>query len=340
MPTPIPVTVTRGGLPESRHRVSVAAWRGGRTVLALGEVAGPVFTRSSAKPFQALELLLSGAAERFGVTDEELAVVCASHGAEERHLDAVRSLLRKGGLGEDALACGVHPPACTRASVALARSGGRPTVLHNNCSGKHSGMVLTALHLGAPVEGYLDPAHPVQVANRRNLALFAGVEPGSIPIGTDGCSAPNFALPLEAQARAFARLAAPDASIPPAHADAARRVVRAMTAHPRMVAWEGEGDAALMGAAPGRLVSKLGAEGVQGVGVPGSGLGLVLKVEDGGARPRLPVTVALLRAAGVLSAEEADRVGPAADTVLRNHRGIEVGRIEFEVPAAARALAV
>ncbi|HEU4395583.1 MAG TPA: asparaginase [Planctomycetota bacterium] len=339
MNAPILVTATRGGLPESRHRVSVAAIEGGRTVLALGDIASPVFTRSSAKPFQALEFVLSGAADRFGVTDEELAVVCASHGAEECHLDAVRSLLRKGGLTEAALGCGAHAPACTRASVALAKSGARPTVLHNNCSGKHSGMVMTAKHIGAPVEGYLDPAHPLQVANRRNLALFAGVDPASIAIGVDGCSAPNFALPLEAQARAFARLAEPDASIPKAHADAARRIVRAMTGFPRQVAWEGEGDAALMGAAPGRLVSKLGAEGVQGVGVPGRGLGIVIKVEDGGARPRLPVTVALLRAAGVLSAAEAARVGPPADVVLRNHRGTEVGRIEFDLPDAVRALA-
>jgi len=334
MHAPLLVTATRGGIPESLHRVSVAAWEGGRSVLALGETAAPVFTRSSAKPFQALGLVLSGAADRFGVTDEELAVVCASHGAEECHLEAVRSLQRKGGLEPERLGCGAHPPACTRASVDLARSGGKPSVLHNNCSGKHTGMLLTALHLGAPLEGYLAPDHPVQAANLRNFALFAGVAPEEVVIGVDGCSAPNFAVPLAAQARAFALLAEPGSAVPPAPAAAARRIAAAMSRHPRMVAWRDEGDAALMGAVPGRLVSKLGAEGVQGVGVLGRGLGVVLKVEDGSARPRLPVTVALLRAAGALSDDEAARVGPPGATTIRNHNGIETGRLEFALPEA------
>lgn len=333
------MNATRGGILESSHLCSVAAWRGGRTVLALGDVKRPVFARSSAKPFQALAFVLSGAADRFGATEEELAVVCASHGAEELHVGLVRSLLRKGGLDASVLGCGVHAPACTRASVELARSGAKPEVIHNNCSGKHTGMVLTALHMGAPLETYLDPRHPLQVENRRNVALFAGMDPAAIVLGVDGCSAPNFAYPLENQAAAFARLAAPDASIPPAHAAAARRIAQAMMRHPRVVAWKDEGDAALMGAAPGKVVSKLGAEGVQGLGVPGRGLGIALKVEDGSARARLPVTVALLRAAGVLTAEEAARVGPPADTVLRNHRGIEVGRLEVTLPAEVRRLA-
>lgn len=338
MNAPVPVTLTRGGILESSHAASVAAWRGGRTVLALGDVRRPVFLRSAAKPFQAMAFVLSGAADRFGATEEELAVVCASHGAEEVHLAAVRSLQRKGGIDPSALHCGSHPPACTRAAVDLARSGAKPEVLHNNCSGKHTGMVLTAIHRGWPAESYLEPDHPLQVENRRNLALFAGMDPGTIVLGVDGCSAPNFALPLESSAAAFARLASPDASLPPAHAAAARRIAAAMMAHPRLVAWQGEGDAALMGAAPGKVVSKLGAEGVQGVGVPGRGLGLALKVEDGGSRPRLPLTVALLRAAGVLTAAEAAAVGPPADTVLRNHRGIEVGRMEITLPAEAAVL--
>jgi L-asparaginase II len=333
------VDATRGGILESRHRCSVAAWERGRTVLALGDVTSPVFTRSSAKPFQALGFILSGAADRFGATEEELAVVCASHGAEPVHVDLVRGLLRKGGLDPSALRCGAHPPACTGAAVDLARGGGKPAVVHNNCSGKHTGMVLTALHLGVPLETYLEPDHPIQIANRRNLALFAGMDPAAIRLGTDGCSAPNFALPLENQAAAFARLAEPDASIPPAEAGAARRLARAMSRHPRLVAWEGEGDAALMGAAPGRFVSKLGAEGVQSLGVFGRGLGISLKAEDGGSRPRIPLSVALLRAAGVLSVEETARVGPPGETVLRNHRGIEVGRLEVALPAAARSLA-
>lgn len=332
------VESTRGGIVESSHLCSVAAWRGGKPVLSLGDAERPVFLRSAAKPFQAMAFVLSGAADRFGATEEELAVVCASHGAEEVHLAAVRSLQRKGGLDPAALGCGAHPPSCTGAAVALARSGGKPGVLHNNCSGKHTGMLLAALHRGEPLEGYLDPDHPLQVENRRNLALFAGVDPDTVVLGVDGCSAPNFAIPLRAQAAAFARLAEPDASIPPAHAAAARRIAGAMMDHPRLVAWEGAGDAALMGAAPGRFVSKLGAEGVQCVGVPGRGLGLAVKVEDGGSRPTLPLTLALLRAAGVVTEEEAARVGPPGAGVTRNHRGTETGRLRFALPPGTPSL--
>jgi L-asparaginase II len=338
MKPPVVVNVHRGGILESSHLCSVAAWRGGKTILALGDVAKPVWLRSSAKPFQAMGFVLSGAADRFGATEEELAVVCASHGAEDYHLELVRSLQRKGGISEAALLCGAHPPACTAASVALARSGGKPTTLHNNCSGKHTGMVLTALHRGLPPETYLEPDHPIQVENRRNLALFAGMDAKDVKVCVDGCSAPNFAVPLERQAAAFARLAEPDASIPPAHAAAARRITKAMMTFPRAVAWTGEGDAALMGAAPGKLVSKLGAEGVQLVGVAGSGLGIAIKVEDGASRPRIPLTVALLRAAGALTADDGKRVGAPADLVLRNHRGIDVGSIEVVLPPEARRI--
>jgi L-asparaginase II len=339
MHAPVPVEVTRGGIPESRHDCAVAAWEAGSPVLSLGDTARPVWMRSSAKPFQALGFVLSGAADRFGATEEELAVACASHGAEDYHLGLVRSLLARGGLEPRVLGCGAHPPACTAASVALARSGGRPETVHNNCSGKHAAMVLTALHLGAPVEDYLRPDHPVQVANRRNLALFAGVDAETILLAVDGCSAPNFAIPLMAQAAAFARLAVPDESVPPTAAAAARRIVAAMTRFPRAVAWTAEGDAALMGAAPGKVVSKLGAEGLQCLAATGRGLGLAVKAEDGASRPRLPLVVALLRAAGVFSAEEAARVGPAADLVVRNHRGFDVGRIVVRLPDAVRALA-
>jgi L-asparaginase II len=164
------------------------------------------------------------------------------------------------------------------------------------------------------------------------------MEPEVLVLGVDGCSAPNFALPLENQAAAFARLAEPDASIPPAHAAAARRIARAMMNHPRMIAWEGQGDAALMGAAPGRFVSKLGAEGVQGIGVPGRGLGIALKVEDGSARPRIPLTLALLLEAGVLSPEEIASVGEPGELVVRNVRGLAVGHISVTLPKETAVL--
>ncbi len=324
--------VHRGPVVESIHSGSVAVHHDGRLVVAWGDVASPVFLRSSAKPFQALEFVLSGAADAVGATEEELAVACASHGAEEFHVEAVERLLARGRLDGSALLCGAHPPACTRASVALARSGGKPGTLHNNCSGKHAAMVLTARHRGQTLHDYLDPTHPLQVANRRNLALFADMDPADILLGTDGCSAPVFALPLERAARAFARLADPDDGIPAPAAAAARRIVAAMMAHPRMVAWTREGDSALMAAAPGRIVSKLGAEGLQCVAAPGLRWGLALKSADGGSRLRLPLTLAILRGAGILSDAEAATVGPAAATTLLNHRALEVGRLEVVLP--------
>ncbi len=334
----VTVDVHRGGHVESRHLCSVAAWEGGRTVLALGDVRHPVFMRSSAKPFQALAFVLSGAADRFKVTEEELAVACASHGAEEIHVRTVRSLLARAGLDPSVLGCGAHAPACNGANLDLARSGGKPSAIHNNCSGKHAAMVMTCLHMGAPLDTYLEMEHPLQVLNRRHLTLFAGMEPEVIVLGVDGCSAPNFALPLENQARAFANLAKPEASLPPPFAAAARRITKAMMNHPRLIAWEGAGDAALMGAIPGRFVSKLGAEGVQGVGVPGRGLGIALKVEDGGARPRIPLTLALLIEAGVITAAEAAAVGEPGELVVRNIRGVEVGHMTVKLPPETAAL--
>jgi L-asparaginase II len=332
MPNPVMLRVTRGPLVESLHRGAVAAFQGGKTLFAAGDADAPVFLRSSAKPFQAMALLLSGAAEAHGLGDDEIAVACASHGAEEIHLAAVRSLQRKCGVPPEALGCGAHPPASTRASLDLARGGGKPETLHNNCSGKHTAMLAAAKALGAPLEGYLEPDHPVQRMNLRNLALFAGVDPASVVVAVDGCSAPVFAIPLVSAAAAFSRLAAPDATIPPAEAAAARRIVKAMTHRPDLVAWPGRGDAALMGAAPGRIVSKLGAEGVQCLGVLDRGLGIALKLDDGSDRARLPLTAALLEAAGVLTRDNAAAIGPAADRVLRNHRGVEVGRLEPVLP--------
>jgi len=339
MANPVLLRVRRGGIVESVHRGALAAWHRGAIVFRLGDTEGRVFLRSSAKPFQALGFVLSGAADAFGVTEEELAVACASQGGEPVHVRAVLSMMAKGGIDPSALRCGVHPPAATRASFDLVREGQAPEVVHNNCSGKHTAMVLTAKHLGASLEDYLRPDHPVQEANRRNLALFAGIPPEAIGHAVDGCSAPAWTLPLEAAAAAFGRLGAPDAGIPPAEAAAARRIVSAMTRHPHMVAGAGRGDTALMRAAGGRVLSKLGAEGVQGLAVPALALGIALKADDGGDRLRIPLAVAVLRQAGVLSEEEAAAVGPSGDTVMRNHRGLLVGELEAVLPRGARSLA-
>ena len=218
------------------------------------------YLRSSAKPFQLLPLVESGAADRFGFTDAELAVMAGSHSGEPRHVAAVQSILNKIGLSEEALQCGVHAPFNADSAKALRAAGREPTALYNNCSGKHSGMLAQAVDRGLSTHDYLDPQHPVQITIRQRLAELGGITFDEIGVGVDGCSAPCFAMPLRAAALAFARLAE-------ARESGLHRVARVMMDYPEMVAGEGRLDTDLMRAVPGRVVSKGGAEGYHGMGV-------------------------------------------------------------------------
>ncbi len=263
----------RAGRIEAVHRVWAAVAREGRVVFARGDVGVPVFIRSCAKPFQALAVVESGAADAFGLSEAELAVVCGSHSGEKVHVEAVRSILRKAGLAPAALRCGVHPPISAKGLKELYGARGALSALHNNCSGKHAGMLAAARRLGASVRTYLDPAHPVQRMNLANVARFAGIPEWRIPVGIDGCSAPNFALAIRAMARAIAGFCS--------EGGAPARIRSAMTGHPRMV---GRFCADLMIAGRGRIVAKGGAEGAYLLGLPGRGAGIALKVADGGFR--------------------------------------------------------
>jgi L-asparaginase II len=225
------VLVYRGDLVENRHRVSLALY-GEEGLLAYGGDPTLVsYMRSSAKPFQALALFLSGAVERFGLGEEEIALATASHDGTPRHVEVAARFLQKLGLGPGHLACGVHPPFSREAREALQKAGKSPTPLHHNCSGKHAGMLAAALALGAPVEGYERPEHPVQRLNRKTLAELSGAEP---LWATDGCSVPTFALPLARAARAFYLLARPDRA-PKPYQEPLRRVGEAMRRHPELV---------------------------------------------------------------------------------------------------------
>lgn len=311
----------RAGMTESVHRVRAVVLAEGRVAFSRGDGAGPVFWRSCAKPLQAYAVVECGAAEAYGLEGPELAVMAGSHGGEEEHVRAVRSILRKARVPVGALRCGAHPPLSSRGLRELYRAGRRPTPLHNNCSGKHAGMLAAARRLRAPLEGYLNLDHPVQRANLRAVARFSGVAPGRIRIGIDGCSAPTFALPLRALARAAAAFAAsPDPS--------ARYVREAMMAFPDRV---GRPCASLMAAAPGRLLAKGGAEGVYLCAVPARRAGIALKVDDGQARAVVHVLAALLRTLGLLEAEDLARVAQVADPVLRNHAGLAVGEVRVRL---------
>lgn len=281
---PIAVQVVRGGVVESRHRVAAAvAEPGGRIVHATGDVETPTFPRSSVKPIQALALIESGAADAFAVSPDELALACASHGGEPMHVDRVRAWLARIGLDEGALACGAHPPTHKESARALRVAGGAPTAVHNNCSGKHTGMLTTALHTGAPVAGYLEPSHPVQERIRGLFEELTG-RPVATP-AVDGCGVPNWPMGIGALASAMANLVD--------RGPAAQRVFEAMRSHPELVAGTGRLCAALMSARPD-IVAKTGAEGVFIAVLPEQRLAVALKVEDGAGRAAQVALLALL----------------------------------------------
>lgn len=307
----------RGGLVESLHRGRYAFCDARGAVLdSGGDVETPVWVRSSAKPFQALPLVASGAADTLGLTDEEIAVACGSHTGEEPHLAAVRSILRKAGLTEDALQSGAHSPLAASAAEAMVRAGGAPRPIHGNCSGKHAGMLALCAHRGWDTASYRDPEHPVQREILRAVRSVCPLDERDVVLGGDGCGAPALALPLDSLATGFARLAGGE-SLPDEYAGAARRVRRAMREHPFMVAGAGRLDTRMMRSS--ETLCKSGAEGVFAAGLP-DGRGLAIKVSDGNGRAVEPAALSLL---GKLGAGPL----PAPEAVVRDLHGAAVGSV-------------
>jgi L-asparaginase II len=292
------VEVTRGSLVESVHRGAVALVDAtGALVWSVGDVGRPIYPRSALKPVQALPLLESGAAEAFGLGDEEVALACASHSGEPMHVDRVRAWLRRIGCSAGDLACGAHE---LRDEVreAMRARGETVTPVHNNCSGKHTGFLSVARHGGHPTAGYTDVRHPVQRAVADAIRELGGLS-GELPWGVDGCTAPNFAVPLTALARMMAQLADPGRQ-PPARARALRRILASMSAHPELVAGTGRICTLLMRQGKGRFVMKTGAEGVFVAVLPERGLGLALKIDDGATRAAESLIANLLIGLGAL----------------------------------------
>lgn len=336
------VEVRRGSITESWHRGHVLAIEpDGNVVAYLGAPQTTItFLRSSAKPFQAMPLLVSGAAERFGFTDREVAMACASHNGEPIHTELVSSMLEKIGLGPEALQCGVHEPYGVDAARELRERGEAPNVLHNNCSGKHAGMLAVAIHLGAPTDTYIKPEHPVQLAIGKTIAQFADMPVEDLAVGVDGCAVPVFGMTIRAMAFAFARLVSPPQSFAAATRRACERIVRVMSANPELIGGTSDRlDTEIMRAAHGRLVSKVGAEGVYTAGINPceewpKGLGIALKIEDGDDRRARPVAVVeTLRQLGVLKDESLEAVAKYAFFPVRNRPGDVVGEIraKFEL---------
>ena len=318
LPEDAPVAaVRRGALLESVHRGRLAVCDPDGNVLeAVGDPEAYVYARSSAKPFQALPLVLSGAAEAFGLTDSELAVACASHNAEEPHLGAVRSILKKAGLSEEDLQSGAHPPTYGPEADELVRRGEEPRPIHSNCSGKHAGMLAVCVHEGYETATYRDPGHPLQ---RRILGLIAevcGLREDEVLVAGDNCGVPAFALPLQSFATGLARLTTGD-TLPDELAGVALCIAEAMREHPFMVAGTGRFDTELMDTTD--LLVKGGAEAVLAVGSR-EGWGMALKISDGSERAVRPAALAALGGMGVEV--------PEAHSSVRGLHGENVGELE------------
>jgi len=334
---PVLVHALRGSSVESRHRGAVAIVDGdGRLVLGLGDVERPVFPRSACKVLQALPLVASGAAEAFGLGDEELALACASHGGEPAHTAAAAAMLAKAGLDAGALECGAHWPSADGALKALARAGGEPGALHNNCSGKHAGFVCVGCLMaraagrepGEFVRGYIGPQHPVMREVTAALAAATGADLARAPVGTDGCSIPTYALPLQQLAHGFARVATGH-GLSADHARAAARLRKAVAAAPFFVAGSGRFDTRVMQCLGERVFCKVGAEGVYCAALPEQGLGVAVKIDDGNnARAAEVVMAAVIEARLRLDAEAHGLLRSLSDVALVNWNRIEVGRLQ------------
>jgi L-asparaginase II len=325
MANPVLVDVTRGALTESRHRGAVAVVDAdGTSVLALGDVATPVYPRSAVKPLQALVLVEAGAPDRFGFGVEHLALACASHGGEPAHVAGVERMLASAGLDRSALACGVHWPGHQPSAQALARNGGEASALHNNCSGKHAGFVCAACALGVGHQNYVDVAHGVQRAVKAAIEDVAGIAIPDARHAIDGCSVPTWALPLADLAHGFARFAT-GRGLAPQRAAAAKRLRVACCAKPWYVAGTGQFVTDAMAHFGERVLVKAGAEGVYCGALPAEGLGIAVKCDDGGGRAAEVVMAAII--ARFLPLMPADHAALARFLypTLRNWNGIKVG---------------
>jgi L-asparaginase II len=324
----------RGDFVESRHRCHVAVVRAdGSVALSWGEIEQPIYGRSAIKPMLALGLVESGAADAFNLSDAEIALACASHSGERQHVDLVRAWLRRVGLSAADLECGPHMPYNETAMRAMVRAGIEPDASHNNCSGKHSGFLTTAVHLGEPTKGYIQYEHPIQQRLLGIMEQLTDLDLAHAPRGVDGCGIPTIAIPIRNTAMAMARLADPK-NLSAARATAAARIVAAMTAEPYMVGGTGEFCSEVMHALSGKAALKPGAEGVYAGILPGLGLGICLKAEDGTGRACEAAMAQVLIALGVLSTEERTKLADRLTPPVSNRAGLKVGRIRAAADAA------
>ena len=330
------VELTRGGIVECIHFGAVAIVdSAGRLLYSLGDPQLVTYPRSSMKPFQVLPFVERGGMEHFGLDEESLAIMCASHSGTDEHVTVLKRIHEKAQLNLEMLQCGVHAPTDQATREAMRERGEAPNAYRHNCSGKHSGMLSHARFWDYPTENYLDMENGLQQTILRTVAEMCEVTPESLTIGTDGCSAPVFAMPLERFALATAKLCDPQ-GLEDKRAAACRRIAAAMAAYPNMVAGPGRWDTVLMRLSEGKIISKGGAEGYQMMGIlpgairPGSpGIGIAYKISDGdgSGRARSMLGIAVLRALGFGAIVDAPEFAELNKPTLRNWRGLEIGEI-------------
>lgn len=321
MSNPVLAEVLRGPLVESRHRGSYAISDAKGTLVAkVGDIESPVYPRSAIKAFQCLPLIESGGADEFGLSDDEICLCCASHNGEAEHVRVARSILQKADVDETCLECGAHWPSSRDAAYALVREGKPASQVHNNCSGKHAGMLAMAKHLKIDAKGYVGADHAIQRGVAEALGRYCEVDVSRAPMGIDGCSVPTWAMPLKNLAKGFAKLSG-DA--------AGQRIGKAVRGNPFLVAGTGRFDTKIMEAVP-RLFIKVGAEGVFCGFVAHAGLGFALKCDDGATRGSEVAIAAALAKLDVWTVEERRALHGFATETQKNWRRIDVGEITAE----------
>jgi len=323
------IRTTRGGFPECTHVGSVAVVDAqGALVAGIGDAHGLNFTRSALKPLQALGFVADGGMERFGFDSQMLALMCASHGGEAMHVAVVQRMLARIGAGERDLRCGCHLPSYFTHTGTSAPPGARYSQLHHNCSGKHAGFLAYCRMHGQPLSRYLELDSPLQQRVRANVERFAGSR--DLPMGIDGCSAPNYAMPLSALAHTFCRLATGESPELAA-------LAYAMTRHPDLVSGTARSDLMLMRHGAGDWVSKVGADGVQAIGIRSRGIGIAIRIADGNRRALHVATLAVLQQLGLIDDPADTPLAPLDEQVIRSYRGIAVGAVEpvFSLPRLA-----
>lgn len=329
--------LTRGGIVESIHQGAIAvADAQGRLLASYGDPNRVVYLRSSAKPFQALPFVEAGGPEHFNFSPREVALMCASHLGLDMHVETLVGMQAKIPATENDLLCGTHPSDDPETAARLIRTGQAPTPNRHNCSGKHTGMLAYARLRGLPLADYINPQHGIQQSILATFAEMCGMKPNDVVVGVDGCSAPNFAVPLVKAATALARLADPS-HLPANRAAALRKIFSAMNSEPEMVRGPKGFDTEVMRVLPNTLAAKGGAEGYQALAIapgafgPGSpALGVAIKCADGASRAVAPVALEVLCQLEVLGDKELETLaalGYAPRQPVKNWRGLVAGEI-------------